>query len=160
ARDAAHLAATDCPREPVREKIRATDVANLADAHEIVEGAERFVERRIAIVEVHLIEVDKIGLQPTERRVDRIHDVAATVAGVPGLRARRAEPLGGEHELVALALPPAAEDLFGTTAGREVAAERVDVGSVDERDAEVARMIEDGARPRFVDLQTKGHRAE
>ena len=73
---------------------------------------------------------------------------------------RRPETLRGEHKLVAPTLPPPTEDLFGAANGREVATERVHVGGVDERDAKVARVIEDRARARFVDLQSKGHRAQ
>ena len=44
--------------------------------------------------------------------------------------------------------------------GREVAAERVRVGGVEEGDALVGRVVEDGEAAGLVDLQAEGHRAE
>ena len=109
---------------------------------------------------MQLVEVDEVGLEPAQRRVDRVHDVTAAVAGVPRLRAHRPEALRRDHELVAAALQPAAEDLLGAAGGREVAAERVHVGGVEEGDALLVGVIEDGARAVLVDLESEGHGAE
>ena len=56
-------------REPVGEVVRASDVADLAHSDEVV-GAERLFERHAAVVEVQLVQVDEVGLQPaaTARR--------------------------------------------------------------------------------------------
>ena len=74
-------------------------------------------------------------------------------------------PIGPKHfvattKSVALAREPAADDLLGAARGGEVAAERIDVGGVEERDARVGGVVEDRARRVLVDLQAEGHRAE
>src|SRR5205807_990770 len=92
--------------------------------------------------------------------VDGIEDVTAAVAHVPGLGAGAPVALGGEHELVALALEPASEDVLGRAGKVGAAAKRIDVGGVDEGDAALGGPIQDRTRGRFVDLEAESHRPE
>ena len=45
------------------------DVEHLALAHQVVEGAQRLLERRLVVVAVRLVQVDVVGLQPPQRGV-------------------------------------------------------------------------------------------
>ena len=55
---------------PGRQR-RAADVADLALLHEIVERAQRLLDRRPRIGDVLLVEVDVVGAEPSEARLDR-----------------------------------------------------------------------------------------
>ncbi|CAB5066407.1 unannotated protein [freshwater metagenome] len=77
AHDVQHLAAAEGTSELVREEVAAADVAHLAGAHHVVECLHRLVERCVRVPEVHLVEVDVIGLQSAQRVVECPHDVVA-----------------------------------------------------------------------------------
>ena len=112
------------------------------------------------IVEVQLVEVDEVGLEAPQRRVDGVHDVAAAVAHVPAARSGRPEALRRDDELFAAPVEPAADDLLGPADGGQVAAERIHVGGVEERDAALGGPIHDRDGSRFVALEPERHRAE
>jgi hypothetical protein len=59
-----------CKRN-IAGEIRIADVADLALADEIVERAQRLLDRRQRIVIVLLVEIDVVGLQPRQARLDR-----------------------------------------------------------------------------------------
>ena len=44
---------------------------------EVVQGAQRLVDRGVVVVAVQLVQVDVVGLQPPQRILDRRHDVLA-----------------------------------------------------------------------------------
>ncbi len=132
----------------------------MPDAHQVVERAQRLLEGNAGVVEVELVEVDEVGLQPAQRGVDRVHDVPPAVAHLPRSAAHRREALGGDDVVVALALQPLPDDLLGASRGGEVAAERIRIGGVEERDALVGRCVEDGEAAGLVDLEAERHRAE
>ena len=69
-----------------------------------------------------------------QARLDRAHDVAARAAARIDVGAGRVEALGGDHEIVAVALGQPAEDLLGL-------ALVVLVGAVEEVDAGVAHRL-------------------
>ena len=64
------------------------------------------------------------------------------------------------HELLAAAVEPAADDLLGPADGGPVAAERIHVGGVEERDAALGGPIHDRDGSRFVALEPERHRPE
>ena len=97
---------------------------------------------------------------PPQRRVDRIHDVTTAVARVPRIRAHRREALRRDDVLLALALHPLADDFLRAPGGGEVTAEWVRVGGVEERDALLGRVVEDGEARGLVDLEAECHGAE
>ena len=115
------------------------DVARLPLAHELVERAERLLERRDVVRSVVLVEIDDVGAQPLERRVDRLADVRARTTRL-GSVAHVAAELRGEHDAVAPALECLAEERLAA------ALVSVDVGGVEERHARSKCRVDDGAR--------------
>src|SRR5262249_47717620 len=129
-------------------------------ADDIVERAQALVDGRVRIRMMQLVQIDVIRAQATERGVDRLEDVLARQALVPGTRPHGAEALGRDHEVLPPALEPAAENLLGAPDGLEVAAHRVDVRGVEERDAAGRGAIENGNGGLLVALQAERHGAE
>ena len=121
------------------------DVADLALPDEVVVRREGLLQRRVRVGVVGVVEVDVVGLQAAQARLDLTDDVAARQAAVVDVGPDDPVGLGGDHHLVAAAAEGAAEDLLGGFAvgggrgagpveDRHVA---VHVGGVDEVDAEV-----------------------
>ena len=99
-----------------------------------------------------LVEVDIVGAEPLQARLDRVHDVAARRAAVVGALADGAEGLGGEHEVGARAAgigQRPAGDLLRQAFG-------IDVGGVDEVDAGVERAGDDAVGGRLVEVADMG----
>ena len=61
------------------------DVVDLALADEVVEGPHGLFERGLVVVAVGLEQIDVVGLQPLQRRVERLDDVLAREAPVVGV---------------------------------------------------------------------------
>ena len=129
---------------PARE-VRAADVADLAGPHQVVERAQHLLDRRHGVEAVELVEVDVVGAEPAQARLDRPDQVVARRADVVGAGAEAEGPLGGDDHLVAAALDRLAQDLLGH-------AVRVDVGRVEhgepglEADVDEPRGLGDVAR--------------
>jgi hypothetical protein len=68
--------------------------------------------------------------------------------------------LGRQHEPVALAGKPLADDLLGTARGLRCRRHRVGIGGVEKDDAALGGPVEDGKRGRLIALVPEGHRAE
>ena len=73
------------------------DIQHLALADQVVEGAQRLLQRRLVVVAVRLVEVHVVGLQPPERVVGGLHDVLAGQAAV--IRARADRPVDLREDL-------------------------------------------------------------
>ena len=101
-----------------------------------------------------------VGAQPSQAGLDRAGDVLAAVALVPGPAARGVVALRGQHDVVALASHPPADDVLGRADRAERPAQRVHVGGVDEGDALLEGGVEDGERRVVVTLEAEGHGAE
>ena len=116
---------------------RRAEVADLALRDEVGQRAERLLVVGPRVPAVHLVEVDPVGVQALERRLDLAEDPAPRVARLVGVVAHRAVELRREDDVVA---PPAgerlADDLLRLAA-------RVDVGGVDEVDPRVERAVDD-----------------
>src|SRR5262249_26078998 len=86
----------------LRPKIRAAQEAHLALPHQIIERAQRFLDRGLRVRAMQLVKVDPIGAQPLQTRLDRVHDVAPRRPLEPtGVIHRQAE-LAREHDCFAL----------------------------------------------------------
>ena len=136
-------------------------MADLAGTDQVVQCRQRLVLRHRRVERVHLVEVDVVGAEPTKGCLNRIEDVAARRALLPRLAAHRADALGGQHHVVASARPcrqPLPHDLLRPPDRAEAAAERVDVGRVEEVDAGLFGRVEDGEARRLIALETEGHR--
>ena len=106
------------------------DVAHLAGADQVVERAQRLVDRHGRLRAVDLVEVDIVGLQAAQRGLALGDDVAAIVAGGQDVVVVHAAVyLGRQHDPVALAvaLERLADDLLA-------AATIVDVGRIQKVD--------------------------
>ena len=97
-------------------EVRAADVADLAGAHQVVQRAEHFLDRRRRVEGVQLIEVDVVGAQPPQAPLDGADQVVARGADVVRPGADAEGRLGGDDDLVAPALDRLAQDLLGHAA--------------------------------------------
>jgi len=97
-----------------RRDIGETRVEDFSSAHQIVEAAHDLLGRCHAVGEMHPVEIDTIGREPAQARLDRSDHGLAAVAGrqdaAAGCRAER--ELGGEDEIVAPALQERADELL------------------------------------------------
>ena len=66
-----------------------------------MERFERLLDRRLGIEPVDLVEVDVVGAEAAERRVDGLEDVLARQASSVDVIADRVEDLGRHHHFVA-----------------------------------------------------------
>ena len=83
-----------------RLHVRVGDRAHLALLHEIVECAQRLLDRHRRVRLVQIIEIDVVGPQPLQATLDRLHDIGARAAPFMASVERQAE-LGGEHDFLA-----------------------------------------------------------
>ena len=134
----------DLRARPVRD----ADEARLPVPYDLRERRERLRERHIVVVAVALVQVDVVGAQAGERRVDLLEDLAA---GKPTVTVRHlAVDLRREDVRVARAsLQDLAEELLGAPAG-------VHVRSVDEVDADLERLRDTGLGLFSVDAPAVG----
>ena len=121
----------------VRPGLGQADVADLALGDELGQGADGVLDRRVRVDAVLVVEVDVVGAEPLQRTLDRGADVRGTAVEVP----RAAAGVGDEaelrrqHDLVAAVLDGAADEFL-------VGVRPVDLGGVDERDAQVERPVD------------------
>ena len=111
----------------------------LPSLHQLGERADGVLDRRVRVDAVLVVQVDVVGAEPPQRALDRGADVGRAAVEAPRAAAGVGDEaeLGRQHDLVAAALHgPADELLVGVGA--------VDLGGVDEGDAEVERPV-DGA---------------
>ena len=133
-----------CLLDHLRGEVRRADRADRSLLDELVERAERLLDRRDAVGAVVLVEVDPVGLQPAQRGLDRLADVGAGAASGLAVAEVVAE-LRREHDPVAPPGERAADDLLAA------ALVAVDVRGVEERDARVERGVDHRARGLLVD---------
>src|SRR5262245_23772261 len=127
-----------------RGEVRDPDVADAPGAHEVVEGPERLLDRSQRIGPVELVEVDPVGAEAAEAVLDRGHDPAPRRAPLLAVVHRHAK-FGGEDDVLPAGAEGVAEDLL------RAAAVSVDVRGVEERDPEIERLRDHGARAGAVD---------
>jgi hypothetical protein len=134
---------------------RRAEVADLALAYEISEGAECLLDVHQGTRPMYLIQVEIVGAEPLEGVLDRAQDPLPRPAAVVRLVAHGHEELRGQHHLVAAALKCLTEDLLRDAAG-------VDVGGVDEVDAGVECVVDDADRVGAVLVAPRAehHRAQ
>src|SRR6201997_2700348 len=93
-------------QEPHRFEIRTAQVEDLALPRKVVEGPQRFIQRRLRIRSVRLIKIDVISLQAAQTPLDRIKDMLAREPSVVGSAPHWNPALGREDNLVAPSLQP------------------------------------------------------
>jgi hypothetical protein len=138
--------------------VRHCGVEDLAEADLVIQGTHKLLDRSEDVTGVHPIQVDMVGLQSTQARLDRADYLLAVVAGTVRItRVGLVCELGGEHEPVAAPFEQLAEDGFGRPVG-------VDVGGVDDVAASVSEQVQHrradiwGRPP--APIFTEGHRAQ
>src|SRR5262245_58689859 len=106
---------------------------------------------------MQLVEVDIVSAEAAQRSIDRIEQALPRRALLPGMGTHPADCLGGDNEIVALALQPAPDDFFRRPGKRGAATERIDVRRVDEVDAALCRLVKNGMRSCLFGLKPEGH---
>src|SRR5581483_1285468 len=134
-------------------EVRGADVAHLAFLHELVQRTERLLDRRPLVGLVHLVDVDHVGTEPSQRALGRPTDVFPRAAPLFWPLVHRLAELRRDDDPVASALERAADVLLARPL-------RVDVGRVEERDAGVERRVDDGERLLVVAAAAEVVRAE
>src|SRR5439155_2409370 len=117
---------------------RRADIAGLAGLNDIVECFERLLDRRVIVPSMDLVEVDVIGAEAPQARVDLGHDRLARHAGAIGSRPHPAIDLGSDDDLVS-----SGEILDRTPENLLAAAERIAVRRVEEIDPGVERTLDE-----------------
>ena len=114
---------------------------------------------------VHLVQVDVIGLQPTQARLAGAPDVVGGQPAVVGAESHRLVHLCGQNDVVAVpaAVQPSADGLLRDAVSllhvRGLRA-AVDVGGVEEVDARIDGGVHDRETGRFVHRVAEVHGAE
>ena len=90
-------------------EVAAADLEHLARAHQLVERAERLLERRRRVGKVQLVQVDAVGAEAAQAVFDRARDVRRARTALALLVDRTAE-LRRDDRLVATRAERAAED--------------------------------------------------
>ena len=139
-----------------RPEVAGAGGAHQAARDEVVERAQRLLDRRGAVGTVQLVEVDVVGAETGEARLARGDDVV--VRQRAGTTLAEAD-LGGDEHVVAPVADGGAEDLLRLP-------ERVHVGGVDQVHARVEGAVDHHAGVALVDggdrrhAGTERHRAE
>jgi hypothetical protein len=113
------------------------DRADFPAVDQVRERGKRFLDVGGRVRPVDLIEVDPVGLQAAQRVLDRGHDPAPRGSLVVGIVACRAAELGREDNAAAAPLERFAHGHLGLA---------VCVGSIDEVDPRVQRLVDDAGR--------------
>jgi hypothetical protein len=132
----------DHPRSSAIVCARATRQAGKFD--EVVQPPQDLLDRRHAVLEVHPVEVDPIGVEPLQAALDRADHVLAAVArGGRGRLRHAVAELRRHHEVIAVCGKEVAEQRLGLT-------HLVALGRVDQRAARLGEAIEHP--PRLIGL--------
>lgn len=107
---------------PARE-VRATHVAHLSRALEVVKCTQGFLDRRDRIEGMDLIQIKVVGAEPAQRVFAGFDQVLTRQPDVVDPRAHAAKRFGGQQHLVTPALDRRADNLLAGALG-------VDVGGV------------------------------
>jgi hypothetical protein len=137
-------------RQLVTAEVRDGEVADQTLAYDVLDRLEALLDRHARVEAVEVQHVHVVELQPSQRGVQGIEDVAAGKPTVVGRRAiHAAVQLGGEDDVAALVgvgPEPPADQAFGVARAGVVA-----VGRVPERHAQLDRPVEDRECRAFVD---------
>jgi len=85
-------------------------------AHEVIEGAERLLQRRHRIEPMQLIQVDVVGTETPETTFDGVDEVMARRAEIVRSGAGAERPFCGNEGLMTAALQRLSQDLFRLSA--------------------------------------------
>src|SRR6185437_7421451 len=129
------------------------EIARLSLADDLGQRLQRLFQRRVAIVTVALVEIDVVGLEPTQRVIDLLEDLASGEPLVLTGVVHREEELRREHVgITGPVLEGVSEELLSGAA-------TVDVRRVDQVHAYLARPVVAGPRGIVLDPDAVGQPA-
>ena len=134
-------------------EVRDTDIADLAGAHELVEGGEHLFGRSEGVETVELEQVDVVGAEPAQRTVDGLEQMLPRGADVVGPITEAEGRLGRDQHLVAAALDGFPEHALGF-------AERIDIRGVEHRHAGFETDVQKAPRLGRVGRAPRGKAAD
>ncbi len=134
--------------DPPPLEVRHAVVAQLALGHQVPDGTQPFLERRMNVGLMEVEHVDIVSAELAQAVLDILKDPLARLPALIGPRARTVAEFGREYPMVAVITDRPADRFLGF-------ARVVAVGRVDEVDAKVARLVDDALGGRLV-----GHAAE
>jgi hypothetical protein len=82
-------------------EVGAGEVADFTLFHEAIERFDGLLERRFAVPFMDMVDVDDVGLQPTQRRLAFAHDVVAAEAAIVRSGTGAEADLGRDQQPVA-----------------------------------------------------------
>ena len=115
------------------------DVAHFPRANEIIQGAQRLVDRDLRVGAMELVEINIVGLKALQGGVTLLDDMTSIIAGRQDIIfVHTAVDLGRQHNPMAfaVALQRLADHCFA-------AAARIDVGGIEEVDAGLNGAVHD-----------------
>src|SRR5262245_30201104 len=87
---------------PIEESLRAfEDLVRMGKAHEVLERTQRFLDRRLRVGGVELVEVDVVEPQPLQAGIHRVEDVLARQTAPQRALAHATHALRGHDDLAA-----------------------------------------------------------
>ena len=133
------------PAQRPRRCLGQAEIAHLAGLDQIGHGADGVLDRHVRIDPVLIEEVDVVDPEPRQRAVTRFAHMLRPAVGAldPPLRVDGEAELGGEDDIVAASLDGAPDQPF-------VLERPVDLGRVEEGDAELDRPVDGCDRLRLI----------
>ena len=113
------------PHDPPGRSIRNSAVEHLALPNQVIQPSHDFFNRRDLVPDVDPVQVDVIGLQPSEARLHRLHHILTVIARGVRIGARSGIRIfRGQHHALAMVLHKLAEKRLTRPVGIKVS--RVD----------------------------------
>src|SRR5262249_8113878 len=131
-----------------------------AALNDCIEGSECFINRGVGIRSMDLIQIDVIGVEAAQARVDRIEDMDSRETAVVRPFSHRHPAFGCKPASGPLAFEPFADYLFGLTSPVERNRHWIDIGCVNEIDSPLDSSIHYLERRLLIALVPKSHGAQ
>ncbi len=154
------------PLDSPHAGVGAADGSHLAGFYQRIERRQCLLQRRGAIIDMSIVEINVVGSEPAQRVLDGGHDGFAPEPldiFQPRTDAVGQGPhLGGNHQVVSPAaiLKPAAEQFLAYPGAAVLGPEGIVVGRVDEVAAGIDIAVEQAARHVFRRGGAEQHRAQ
>jgi hypothetical protein len=98
-------------RDDPRGRVRDADVENLSGADDVVERSDDVLDRGEDVPDVHPVEIDGLGAQPPQARLQGLHEtlaMGAAAVGIAGAHVQRV--VRREHPPLALGRDQSSDD--------------------------------------------------
>ena len=145
-------------------EVAASGVAHLAGTHQVVEGADRLLERRGLVKDVSQIDVDIVRVQTGQGTLDLTDDVDPGQSPVVRSIAGGGGHLGGDDDIVPSSLEGLPQDDLGSARAFANVQGAVGIRAIDQVDALSDGVLDGPLRLRLVRLpaesQSQGQPAD